>query len=134
MSNNIEFCNSDKIINSLNALEDLRKIMVSNNRIARIVIEETIIIKWDDIKNMIIQLNNMLPFIKTTLIWNIKELKDLILFIENNLNFSNISPCNFSDFIEILLKRKQIEKNIRFLKYIINDNVKCKEVFTNYKN
>ena len=126
--NNISFCDSKKkIINSLNALEDLR--IISNNRIAKTIIEETIIIKWDEIKNMIIQLNNMIPLLKKTLIWNIKELKDLIIFIENNLNFSNISPCNFSDFMQILLKRKQTEKNIRFLKYIINDNVKCKEMF-----
>lgn len=134
-SNNISFCDSKtKIINSLDALEELRKIMVSDNRIARTVIEETIVIKWNDIKNMIVKLNKMLPSLKTTLVWNIKELKDLIIFVENNLNFSNISPCNFSDFMEMLLKRKQTEKNIRFFKYIINDNVKCKQVFTNYKN
>jgi hypothetical protein len=133
-NNNISFCDSKtKIINSLNALEDLRKIMVSDNRIAKIVIEETIVIKWEDIKKIIVKLDEILPSLKTTLVWNIKELKDLILFIQNNLNFVNVSPCNFLDFMELLLKRKQIEKNIRFLKYIVNDNVKCKQVFTNYK-
>jgi hypothetical protein len=133
-NNNILFCDSKtKIINSLNALEDLRKIMVSDNRVARIVIEETIVIKWEDIKKMVVKLDEILPSLKTTLVWNIKELKDLILFFQNNLTFVNVSPCNFSDFMEILLKRKQTEKNIRFLKYIVNDNVKCKQVFTNYK-
>jgi hypothetical protein len=133
-NNNISFCDSKtKIINSLNALEDLRKIMISDNRIARTVIEETIVIKHGDIKKMIVKLDKMLPYLKTTLVWNIKELKDLIIFVENNLNFVNISPGGFSEFMEILLKRKQTEKNIRFLKYIINDNVKCKQIFTNYK-
>ncbi len=64
-NNNISFCDyKTNIINSLNALEDLRKIIVSDNRIARIVIEETIVIKWEDIKKMVVKLDEILPSLK----------------------------------------------------------------------
>ena len=126
----ISICYSkDKILDGLKALEDIRKITNLDNKVARIVLEETIVVKWIEIKKAIKQLKLMLPSIKNTLIWNIPHMKNLIEFTENNLNQSTISPCMFSDFLEKLLQRRDMAKNIRFLKYVLNDNMRCKRVF-----
>ena len=123
----------NKILDGLKALEDIRKIIVLNNKVARIVIEETIVVKWQDIKKSINKLKLILPLMKNTVIWNIHHMKNLIEFAENNLNQQTISPCVFSDFLEKMLHRRDMAKNIRFLTYVLNDNVRCQRVFGEIK-
>lgn len=127
---NMSICSSrEKMLGGLNDLEDIRKIMVLNNKVAKIVLEETIAVKWPEIKKMIKQIKVILPTLKNTVIWNIPHMKNLIIFTEDNLHHRYISPCMFSDFLERMLQREDIGKNIRFLKYVLKDNVQCQRVF-----
>jgi len=123
----------NKILNGLKALDDIRKIMILNNKVARIVLEETISVKWNEIKKSIKQLKQMLPSFKNTLVWNIPHMKNLIVYAEDSLNQQHISPCMFSDFLEKMLQRKDMAKNIRFLTYVLNDNIRCQRVFGEIK-
>jgi len=123
----------NKILDGLKALDDIRKIMILNNKVARIVLEETIAVKWNEIKKSIKQLKIMLPLFKNTLVWNIPHMKNLIVYTEDNLNQQHISPCMFSDFLEKMLQRKDMAKNIRFLTYVLNDNIRCQRVFGEIK-
>jgi hypothetical protein len=56
-------------------------------------------------------------------------MQNFIVFFENNLKFSEISPCNFAIFLEELLKKKQTEQDINFFKYILSNDTICKRVF-----
>jgi hypothetical protein len=110
-------------------MEDIRKIMLLDNKIARIVLEETIAVNWVKLKKMIKQLINIIPYLKTAVIWNIDDMQNLIIYFENNLTVSELSPCNFAHFLEELLKRKQTKKDINFFKYMLSDDTICKRVF-----
>lgn len=131
MNNNISPCqNKIKIIEGLNALENIRNIITLNNKIARIILEETVAVKWLEIKKANKYLKEILPLLKNTLLWNIPRMKDLIIFMENNFDKKIIhSPCNYVNFLEKLLHREDIDKNIRFLKYVISDENRCQRVF-----
>ena len=119
-----------KVIEGLNALENIKKIITLNNKISRIILEETVAVKWLEIKKANKYLKEMLPLLKNTLFWNIPSMKELIIFIENNFNKQiQNSPCKYVDFLEKLLHQENIDKNIRFLKYVINDNNRCQRVF-----
>jgi hypothetical protein len=107
--------------------------MILNNKVSRIVLEETIAVKWTEVKKMIKQIKVILPTLKDTIVWNIPHIKNLIIFSEDNLDHKNIGPCMFSDFLERMLQREDMEKNIRFLKYVLNDNVQCQRVFKKVK-
>ena len=132
MSNNtLTICQyKNKILEGLIALENLKKIIVLNNKLARIILEETVAIKWKEIKKSNKEAEKMIPLLKKTLLWNIPHMKDFIIFVENNFDKKTVhSPCSYVDFLEKMLHRENISKNIRFLKYVLDDNIRCKRVF-----
>jgi hypothetical protein len=118
-----------KLLIAVNSMDDIRKIMLFNNKIAKIVLEETIAENWIELKKMIKQIYNIIPYLKKAVIWNIEDMQNFIVFFENNLKFSEISPCNFAIFLEELLKKKQTEQDINFFKYILSNDTICKRVF-----
>lgn len=135
MSNNIvNICSyKNTIFNILTAMEDMKKIVDSRNKIARIVLEETVAVNWTQIKKMVKQLESFLPNLQNTVLWNVTSMQDLIVFTESKLRNSKKSPCEFVDFVEELLRQENIERNIRFLKYVTKDNIRCQRVFREIK-
>ena len=119
----------EKLLIAVNSMDDIRKIMLFNNKIAKIVLEETIAENWIELKKMIKQIYNIIPYLKKAVIWNIEDMRNFIIFFENNLKVSEISPCNFAIFLEELLKKKQTEQDINFFKYILLNDTICKRVF-----
>lgn len=132
--NTVTICSyKNTIINVLTAMEEMKKIVYSSNKIARIVIEETVAVNWKQIKKMIKKIESLLPNLQNTVLWNVTSMQDLIVFIESKLKNSKKSPCEFVDFMEELLRQENIEKNIRFLKYVTKDNTRCQKVFREIK-
>ena len=124
------FCDLKEIfLNALNSLENIQKIILLNNNIVKIVLEETIAENWIQIKKMIKQIILIIPSLKKAVIWNIEDIKILIVHVENKLSNRVNTPCNFVSFLEELLKKKQTKQNIYFLKYILSDDTRCKRVF-----
>jgi hypothetical protein len=123
-------CNiKEKFLKALYFIEYIQKIMLSNNRVARIVLEESIAVYWVELKKTIKQIINIIPYLKTAVIWNIEDMQNLIIYFENNLTDLELSPCNFAIFLEELAKKKQTKYDIKFLKYILSDDIICKKVF-----
>lgn len=124
-------CNyKNKIIKALNSLETLKKIIKSDNRVVNIILEETILVQWIQIKKTNKYINKLLPLLKNTLLWYIPDMKEIILFIDNNFDKKTENdPYKYIEFIKKLLQKENISRNIRFIKYIINDENRCNLVF-----
>ena len=118
----------DKLIIALNELENMKKMTDTNNHLIRIILEETIALQWPDIKKMIPQLKRIIADTKKTTIFNIPEIRDLLLFTEKFFE-SRIGPCKFTTFLQELLSRKDIIKNIRFFKWVLSDDSICNRAF-----
>ena len=120
-----------KMLQALESLEDIQKLMSKNNKIARIILEETIAEHWIKLKEMIYTVMEMIPSFKQMVVWKIDEIKNLIIYIEKNLILSKLGPCYFANFLEEFLIRKQTKDDILFLKYIVSEKV-CNRVFKKF--
>ena len=98
--------NREKILNSLSVVENMKKIVDLNNDVARIVLEETIAVNWKQVKYIIKNLKLLLPTIQNTVLWNIPQMQDLVVFTESTLRGSDKSPCQFADFLEKVLHQE----------------------------
>lgn len=127
-----EICNNKiKITEALNSLYEIKQITDSGNKIARIILEETIAVNWLKIKGAIKMIKELLPVSKKTILWKIPRTKKLIRFIEQNLDETKKSPCKFVDFMEKIINQDDFDENIQFFKYLVNDDLQCKRVFEN---
>lgn len=128
---NLTICDyRNKILNGLDALENLRQIVITKNKLARIILEETVYVYWNDIKKSNKVIQKILPTLQNTLIWNISYIKDLVNLIQNNFNIKILqSPCSYVDFLELLLHKDSIKEDIEFLKHVFSDNTRCSRVF-----
>ena len=69
----------DKIINGINSLEYLRQIVITKNKLADIILEETVAEHWVKIKESVLKFMNLLPFLKKNITNN--NIKILIVYI-----------------------------------------------------
>lgn len=128
---NLTICDyRNKILNGLDALENLREIIITKNKLARIILEETVSVYWTDIKKSNKVIKKIIPTLQNTLFWKISYIKDLVTLIQNNFNIKILkSPCSYVDFLELLLHKNNIKEDIEFLKYVFSDNNRCSRVF-----
>jgi hypothetical protein len=128
---NCHICSSSREIYELIVhVEELIKVKNSvNNKMGRIILEETVIVLWDKIKKNINKISYINKCLERTLFWKINRTKKLAEFIEDNIK-PNIGPCDFSDFLEKLINRDNIEDDIKFLKWILESPSRCSRVFT----
>lgn len=132
MSLNKDICsNKKKIIKGLNSLELMRKFIVLDNKISNISLEEVVKEKWSDIKISLVGMNKLLNYnLKKTNIYKIPEIKNLIIFISENIKKNNYTPKTFCIFLKKILKRKDLKENLKLLKIIINDTDMCVKAFS----
>jgi hypothetical protein len=132
MSLSKDICNNTtKIIKGLNSLELMRKFIVIDNKISNISLEEVVKDKWSDIKSSLNNVNKLLEYdLKKKNLYKLPDIKDLIIFIIENIKDKKHTPKTFCIFLNKLLKRKNIKENIKLLKILISDKELCLKSFS----
>ena len=95
----------------------------------RIIIEETVALQWKDIKPIIKKLRYLITCVRNMVIGKVPRIQELIYFIDKWLDKKDIGPCYFSDFLQQLFQRDDLEKDIRFVKWIIESPSRCYRAF-----
>jgi len=131
-SPNTKVCeNSEAIMESLITLQSIKKLKTSlGNNITRIIIEESIALKWNKTKAVIFKILNLSPYFPKMIIWKIPQLKKIIsVFLETFKNRRTIGPCKVADFLEEMLALPDIDETLLFFKWIFESPQRCKRTF-----
>lgn len=129
------------LINNMRALEILDEFSKKDQKIFDEVLNETVNVHKKDIISVLEKIYFMIPILKRKVIYKVKDSARLILFIEKKLkdilefpgNKKKIKNKQIFIFMKELFKMKEITENIKFLKYILKSEERCKRVFKNYK-
>lgn len=129
------------LINNMRALEILDEFSKKDQKFFDEVLNETVNVHEKDIISVLKKIYLMIPILKRKVIYKVKDTARLILFIEKKLknilkfpkNKKKIKNEQIFIFMKELFKMKEITENIKFLKYILKSEERCKRAFKNYK-
>lgn len=124
-------CSSrERILQSIDQIKKLSQIIKNyNNRISNIVVEESVAYEWKKLKIIINNIPTILECLRKTLFNRVKRMNEMLEFIESNLEDYK-SPCKFSEFLISFLEREETEKDLEFLKWILESPSRCQRVFS----
>lgn len=124
------------IIEKIFVLIDMREEMrgnETNRKIARIILEETIAIYWEELKKSIARMKLIDRCLRDTMFWKIDRLRELALYMGKNLR-GDMGPCDLTTFLENFLDRENTRKDLLFLRWILSSPSRCNQVFMPLKN
>lgn len=114
-------------VDSMKTLLIIRKNM-KRDRLSRIILEEAVTLQWGDIVQMIKKMKALDNCLRNTLFWKISRLREMAEFVGNNVR-GDTGPCEFVDFIERFFDREETEKDLDFLRWILESPSRCLRVF-----
>lgn len=99
-------------------------------RLGKILIEEAVVIYWNDIKEVTKNFSVLSECLRKTLYWKIKRMREATKFVESELKeISPIGPCDFSNFLIKFINRESTIEDLQFLKWVVESPSRCTRVF-----